>query len=398
MRKGLVSITAAALAAAAGLWVYSAPTNAPSADKPGPALRYVAQVQSDNADPTINLRLTPTRGRWREAQNDNLLYSLPGPLQATVRCIAPDDNVDLPPSQGGNWYYVTALSGPYPDVSGFVAGFLVKDPEPVPECTGELLEHDPYLPGELALAQGDPAEESGFWYRIRLSGFHPSFKYTVGCFDDFDAWGLNAKPAAFRTFDIQTDVSGAWSGDKSCRSGQGTAHWVEIGPYQSERVEWKAPPSTRSVTPTAGPTATPPIPSMTPTAGPTEPPSSSPVSTKVPPNRRIVVQNQVTNGATAMREDTPAYLSSRAAPFCKRDECAVPGTDMNTGATLTASCWTSGPRMTNGQDGNAVDDQNPGLVVSGLWFFASDEAGRSGYISEVYISRAGRGRAGLPSC
>jgi hypothetical protein len=386
VRKKLGYCAILATVAGAGLWIYGAQRHSPAAGFLDSELALVAQVRSDNSDPTINFRSTPTQGRWREAQNDNLLFSLPGPLQVTVHCIAPDENVDLPSDLRGNWYFVTALDGPYPDASGFVWGLLVKDPGPVPACTDELLGTYKYLPGRLTLTQGAPAEAGGFWYQIRVIGLHAGYQYAVGCFDDADAWGLNAQPPAFRTFDIRTDGSGNWSGDRNCRSGEGTFHWVEIGPYSSERVEWKPQKPTPSATP------------MATSQTPSSPSSASPRPLSSQPIRRIVVQNQVTNGATAMREDTPVYLSTRTAPYCKRDGCAVPNTDMGTGATLTATCWITGPRMTNGQDGNPIDDDNPGLAVSDLWFFAHNDAGMSGYISEVYIRTADRGGAGLPTC
>ncbi len=80
-----------------------------------------------------------------------------------------------------------------------------------------------------------------------------------------------------------------------------------------------------------------------------------------------------------MREDTPAYLSSQTQPYCKRQGCALAGTDMHSGASLTA-CWTTGSRMTNGQDGSSNDDNNPGLFTSSHWYAAIWGDGRRGHL------------------
>lgn len=99
-----------------------------------------------------------------------------------------------------------------------------------------------------------------------------------------------------------------------------------------------------------------------------------------------------------MREDTPAYLSTQTQPYCKRQGCALAGTDMSSGASLTAVCWTTGSRMTNGQEESSIDDNNPGLFTSSHWYVAVRGDGRRGYISEVYIAASDRSGKGLPDC
>lgn len=79
-----------------------------------------------------------------------------------------------------------------------------------------------------------------------------------------------------------------------------------------------------------------------------------------------------------MREDTPAYLSTVTQDFCKRDNCALPGTDVGSGAVLTAECTVLGNRTTNGQDNSAVDDGNPGLYSSTRWYGIRSGDGRFG--------------------
>ena len=106
----------------------------------------------------------------------------------------------------------------------------------------------------------------------------------------------------------------------------------------------------------------------------------------------------VTNGGTQMREDTPAYLSTVTQNYCKSNGCALSGTDLNTGAQITAICQVQSARTTNGQDNSSIDDANPGLHQSNLWYGIRWGDGRFGYISEVWINAAHRGGLGLPGC
>lgn len=146
-------------------------------------------------------------------------------------------------------------------------------------------------------------------------------------------------------------------------------------------------PSTEPGDDTPPPTAGEPVPPQDQTP-PTPPPST---------DRTVTVDNRVTNGM-GMREDTPGYLSSVTQNFCKRDGCALLGTDMGSGARITATCQTTGARTTNGHDSDASDDANPGLYSSTRWYRIRWSDGRSGYLSEVWLSAADRGGAGLPGC
>lgn len=114
--------------------------------------------------------------------------------------------------------------------------------------------------------------------------------------------------------------------------------------------------------------------------------------------RQIAVDNRVTNGAAQMRQDTPAYLSTVTRNFCKRDGCALLGTDVGSGAVLTAECTVLGDRTTNGQDNSTIDDGNPGLYSSTRWYGIRWGDGRFGYISEVWIAAQYRGGLGLRAC
>lgn len=393
MRKIVVAVAASALlTAAVGAVVIASRDQSAEAKTGAPALlqlQKVATVASDASNTEITFRGTPTVPT-NNGDRPNDMLTVPSRTNVTVRCIADDTN----PHRSGKWYYVTLAGAPYPAVSAYVWGNLVRDAPPVPACTADLVEAHPRLPGTLTLSQG-PANGKAYWYAITLRGFHPRFEYTVGCYDDHMAHHLEST-APFRTFQLRTDGTGYAFTDTSCFSGEGERHWVEVGPYASDDVEWTAPPPPSTPAPALTVTARP---SARPSHSTTPPEPSAPPSRPTAETRVTTVQNQVTNGATAMREDsTPAYLSIRPAPFCKRDGCAVGGTDMGTGATITVLCQTGGPRMTNGHDGSSVDDSNPGLVTSSLWYRARSGDGREGFISEVYIRPGDRGGVGLPTC
>lgn len=141
--------------------------------------------------------------------------------------------------------------------------------------------------------------------------------------------------------------------------------------------------------------APPPRPQPAPQSQPQPQPEPQP---QPPATRQITVDNRVTNGSTQMREDTPAYLSTVTRNFCKRDGCALPGTDVNSGATLTAECTVIGDRTTNGQDNSSIDDGNPGLYTSTRWYGIRWGDGRFGYMSEVWIASQHRGGLQLRNC
>jgi hypothetical protein len=133
-------------------------------------------------------------------------------------------------------------------------------------------------------------------------------------------------------------------------------------------------------------------------AGGSDPPATGAVGPAQPGGPAITAFNRVTNGSGAMREDTPAYLSTVRQNYCRRDGCAIAGTERATGGTYSpAVCQAQGPRTTNGEDGNAVDDANPGLFSSTRWYGVR-VGGDLGFISEVWIDPGQRGGLGLPGC
>ncbi len=158
-----------------------------------------------------------------------------------------------------------------------------------------------------------------------------------------------------------------------------------------EHLDWSrlnpaTPPPVTSTPATAPPAASPPA---------TSTPATSPPAT----TKTLTVYNQVTNGGTQIREDTPAYLATVTKNFCRRDGCMLSGTDvLTTGSTVVAECWANGDRTTNGQDNSAIDDSNPNLYQSTRWYRVRWPDGRWGYLSEVWITAAHRGGAGLPPC
>jgi hypothetical protein len=210
----------------------------------------------------------------------------------------------------------------------------------------------------VSVGQGPPGPR-GYRYAISVSGFPGGSQVTIVCRDSVD-------PGGFYTFLLGVDGGGDGSTSSQCYSGDGPEHWVTANGVESNRVVW-------------GGSAPPP---------PPPPPGSA----------SIVVDNRVTNGGSAMREDTPAYLSTVTRNFCKRDGCALPGTDFGSGATLTAECTVLGNRTTNGQDNSAIDDGNPGLYSSTRWYGIRWGDGRFGYVSEVWIAGSHRGGLGLRGC
>jgi len=113
----------------------------------------------------------------------------------------------------------------------------------------------------------------------------------------------------------------------------------------------------------------------------------------------IIVQNKVAIGPSSLTEDvTPAYLSTRAEPACANNGCMVTGTRMWSGAILYATCQLQGIPMTNEDLASPGIKHNPGGVTSALWYRAQTRAGRTGYISEVYLTPASRGGLHLPHC
>jgi transcriptional regulator with XRE-family HTH domain len=119
-----------------------------------------------------------------------------------------------------------------------------------------------------------------------------------------------------------------------------------------------------------------------------------PVTTSI----TVTVQNQVTAGPAAMREDSPAYLSTRPENNCRSRGCAAPGDTLDTGDRLEVVCQLTGERTTNGNDGDPSDDRNPELFTSTRWYGSPLPDGGTGYLAETWLSPADRGGLDLPRC
>lgn len=118
------------------------------------------------------------------------------------------------------------------------------------------------------------------------------------------------------------------------------------------------------------------------------------------PRKVLTVDNRVTNGATEMREDsTPARLTTKPWVYCGSRGCNIAGTERVSGQTYDAAvCQSQGEQTTNGDDTSSVDDHNPGLYTSTLYYGVRLSDGTFGYVSEVWIRSADRGGLGLPAC
>lgn len=127
---------------------------------------------------------------------------------------------------------------------------------------------------------------------------------------------------------------------------------------------------------------------------------ADPVATSSPrPPVTVVVQNKVAVGADQLIEDSsPSYLSSRPVSRCANRGCKIPGTDLYSDAVLVVDCAVTGASMSNYNLDASESRDNLHRVTSALWYRASYPDGRTGYISEVYLTAGSRGGLGLPTC
>lgn len=75
------------------------------------------------------------------------------------------------------------------------------------------------------------AATAGYWYVVRLRGFHPRAMVTVVCRDSAD-------PNGFKTLSLTADNNGAAGVERACYSGDGPEHWVTANGLASNRVTW----------------------------------------------------------------------------------------------------------------------------------------------------------------
>ncbi len=101
-----------------------------------------------------------------------------------------------------------------------------------------------------------------------------------------------------------------------------------------------------------------------------------------------------------MREDTePVVLTTKPAAYCAARDCVIKGTNRETGGTYEAAvCQRQGEEITNGQDTDRSDDNNPGLFSSRRYYGVRLDEDTFGYVSEVWIDPGDRGGLDLPTC
>ncbi|HEX5493606.1 MAG TPA: CHAP domain-containing protein [Mycobacteriales bacterium] len=277
------------------------------------------------------------------------------------------------------WFFVNEVNGPHPGWSGYVYSDLVHNQIRTPGCTDAIINvyQKPAFrpPPPLSFEVIGSCTSNGGELHARSANFTPGGPFEVSASYQNGA----PYPLAATSGTVRPDGSVGWI-------------WPCAGDppqtYQTSLVDLR---TGRTVTAYF---TIPPGPGSPP--GKTTPPV--PTNSPRPPTRTITVFDKVTNGGTAMREDTPAYLSTVTHNFCRSNGCALAGTDVSTGAHLTATCQVHGDRTTNGQDNSTIDDHNPGLYTSTRWYGIRWADGRFGYISEVWITSSDRGGLGLPGC
>lgn len=350
-------------------------------------------ISKDPAD-KIRLRDRPHGTLTGQTTGLGIVDEVDQGTKVSMRCW-----IDGGPGDGPSrrWFWVTEAPGgsPHPGTTGYVWADLVWDQIKVPACAPTLTEPaNPLSAAEVTLSRGRSAPH-GFYYIVQLRDFPAGWRATVQCLDSSDPNDV------FAQFTLTADASGASSRDDGCYSAVSGGHWVFADGVQSNKANWStiAPgpgpdpkPETNRPEPNGG--TGPPDQPGDGEQGPPEPPPNP-----QPPSRTIVVDNRVTNGPAAMREDdVPAYLSTQTRPTCRLNGCMIEGTMVGSGASMLATCQTHGSRMTNGQDNSSVDDANPGLYTSNLWYGVRWPDGRLGFISEIFIRTDHRGGLGLPGC
>lgn len=138
-----------------------------------------------------------------------------------------------------------------------------------------------------------------------------------------------------------------------------------------------------------------------------QPTTATPEATSRPENipplrtrKTLRIDNRVTNGMSMSQDPVPLRLTTKPWRYCTTRGCNIAGTERTTGDTYdAATCQTAGERFTNGNDHDAVDDNNPNLAIS-TRYYGVELAGTTtfGYVSEVWVQAADRGGLGLPAC
>ncbi|MEU4366044.1 hypothetical protein [Micromonospora chersina] len=354
----------------------------PNGEQAGSGL---SRVEAPDPRDLVRLREAPHGDNHGQTQGFGIIDELPAGTAVLMKCY--EDGQAPRDGNSRRWFWVVEApaGSPHPGVAGYVWSDLVWDPIRVPRCDASTTKPtSPLRNSAVSLTRGAPAR-AGYYYSVRLAKFPPGWHATVYCMDASDEF-------AFHSFELVVGADGTAGRDNGCYSGVPGAHRVSVWDIESASVTWStsAPPratgapslpaDARAQQP--GRSATPDMPEPAPT----------------PVTRVVTVRNLVTNGANAMREDKPAYLSTRTEPLCRPRGCALPGTEMSSGDHVVATCQVRGTTITNGQNDSSVDDGNPGLFSSDLWYGIQWSDGRTGFLSEVWIQHDDRGGLDLPSC
>jgi hypothetical protein len=111
--------------------------------------------------------------------------------------------------------------------------------------------------------------------------------------------------------------------------------------------------------------------------------------------RVLTVSNLVTSGRHMTEDPLPAVLSTRPQPVWG----TVSGSKRSTGGRYDAAvCQINGLYDTNGDDGSKLDDRDPDLARSHLYYGVLLPDGRFGFTSDVWVVKSERGGLGLPRC
>ncbi|MFZ3545352.1 hypothetical protein ACODT3_07135 [Streptomyces sp. 4.24] len=296
------------------------------------------------------------------------------------------------------WFYVTVADGEHTGKSGYVYSDLVPRGEQTktPRCTPEILRTYPFSPRvepePLKLEITGTCTTEGGTLTGRASGFVAG-EYAVTAYrPDSREYHLDSNSITARE-----DGSLPWTW--SCAGDPAGTYTTEISTLDGRESTGRVSFTIGAAPNTPSPTATPSKSASAPEPSPKPSPTPEPTHSSPPPRLvTVTVSNLVTNGAERMREDTPAYLSTRTVGFCRKLGCKLDGTEMSSGSTVRAVCTVTGDRITNGQAANAVDDGNPGLYSSSLWYRIRWADGRQGYLSTVWLVTADRDRSDLPTC
>lgn len=112
----------------------------------------------------------------------------------------------------------------------------------------------------------------------------------------------------------------------------------------------------------------------------------------------VKVFNMTVSGAAGVVPEKYGFLSTVPEKNC-RNRCMVSANDneIHTGDTVRAHCRIVGDMIYNSDTGDASDDRNPDLAQSNVWYRVTNDAGNTGYLSEVFVAKEYRNLP-LPAC